>query len=162
MLFAHYLQVLFANKHIICTVYLHQQAKTNATHKPCTHQTLVCSWAKTLLHFCLQFLFENIFQCKDTLHNCPLNRLVGLKKKKKKQIWKKWNVKLMSHSPLQISHSRVCIIQRLLHFSKDELKCTPCCVLLLYAECKISWERCYITGSQCVSICRQAGPFVVC
>lgn len=31
----------------------------------------------------------------------------------------------MSHSPLQISHSRVCIIQLLLHFSKDELNAHP-------------------------------------
>lgn len=31
----------------------------------------------------------------------------------------------MSHSPLQIRHSRVCIIQRLLHFSKDELNAHP-------------------------------------
>lgn len=31
----------------------------------------------------------------------------------------------MSHSPLQIRRSRVCIIQLLLHFSKDELNAHP-------------------------------------
>lgn len=105
--------------------YLHcvsaSAGQERAHSRSCTHQTVVCSWAKLLFTFAHCFYLKIFFSVR--IHYITALRTdlwVFLKR-----VWKKLNVKLMSHSPQQISLSRVCIIQLLLHFSKDELNAHP-------------------------------------
>lgn len=67
----------------------------------------------------------------------------------------------MSHSPLQIRHSRVCIIQLLLHFSKDELNAHPVVSYYYMQSAKLARNALTSQARSVLPFAAQAAPFVV-
>lgn len=68
----------------------------------------------------------------------------------------------MSHSPLQIRHSRVCIIQLLLHFSKDELNAHPVVSYYYMQSAKLDQNALTSQAHSVFPFAAQAALFVVC
>lgn len=68
----------------------------------------------------------------------------------------------MSHSPLQIRHSRVCIIQLPLHFSKDELNAHPVVSYYYMQSAKLDRNALTSQARSVFPFAAQATLFVVC
>lgn len=68
----------------------------------------------------------------------------------------------MSHSPLQIRRSRVCIIQLLLHFSKDELNAHPVVSYYYMQSAKLEQNALPSQARGVFPFAAQAALFVVC
>lgn len=68
----------------------------------------------------------------------------------------------MSHSPLQISHSRVCIIQLLLHSSKDELNAHPVVSYYYMQSVKLDGNALTRQAPRVFPFAGRQLPFVVC
>lgn len=68
----------------------------------------------------------------------------------------------MSHGPLQIRHCRVCIIQLLLHFSKDELNAHPVVSYYYMQTAKLDQNALTSQARSVFPFAAQAALFVVC